>query len=290
MAKAILWVIGGNMSLNREYAKGERLPDWLKEFADDNLKKGSEFEEISDLINIKNNLNAVEERVKELQNRVGLDKVIIKAEENIKGGLADGMSDSQFDQNQIEMGINIEKEHTNDKEIAKEIAKDHLVEHGKYYDYLAEMEKEMEKDNKLSFLLKPVVKSMLDLSNYLDEKNMFKQASQIDDTLYDMVRFASKKKENSEEISKLYDLVEQIAQARQGYIDVPALIELVKREISDDIEMSDKDKENLREFVSEKIDENKGEPQQIEMPRDHTILFVITEEDEAANNKVFDIK
>lgn len=57
--------------------------------------------------------------------------------------------DSEFDAEQIKKGIEVEKEHTDDLGEAKAIAKDHLVENGKYYDYLDEMEKKMKiTDNK----------------------------------------------------------------------------------------------------------------------------------------------
>jgi hypothetical protein len=66
-------------------------------------------------------------------------------EEKLVGGLADNMPDEDFPKKQIDKGIKVEKEHTNDKEIAKEIAKDHLVETDKYYDYLSELEEKYTK-------------------------------------------------------------------------------------------------------------------------------------------------
>lgn len=62
------------------------------------------------------------------------------AKEKVPGGFSSGKPDSDFDQDQIKKGIEIELEHTNDREMAKEIAKDHLVEDPKYYDHLKEME------------------------------------------------------------------------------------------------------------------------------------------------------
>jgi len=46
----------------------------------------------------------------------------------------------KFDANQIKMGIDVEKEHTDDPTIAVEIAKDHLAEIPDYYTRLKEME------------------------------------------------------------------------------------------------------------------------------------------------------
>ena len=68
-------------------------------------------------------------------------------EEFIEGGLAEGKSNSEFPKDQLEMGILVEMEHTNDPALAKEIAKDHLMENPHYYDYLADMEKLMEKES-----------------------------------------------------------------------------------------------------------------------------------------------
>lgn len=46
---------------------------------------------------------------------------------------------------QLEKGIKIELEHTNDKKIARKIAMDHLVELPDYYTRLMKMEKSAEK-------------------------------------------------------------------------------------------------------------------------------------------------
>ena len=51
------------------------------------------------------------------------------------------IADSEFDQEQLKKGIEVEKEHTDDIEIAKSIAKDHLSECKKYYVLLEKMEK-----------------------------------------------------------------------------------------------------------------------------------------------------
>jgi len=66
-----------------------------------------------------------------------------KQKELIPGGLAEGKADSEFDPEQIAMGVKIEMEHTNDKAVAKEIAKDHLAEFPDYYTHLEKMESEM---------------------------------------------------------------------------------------------------------------------------------------------------
>jgi inner membrane protein involved in colicin E2 resistance len=54
--------------------------------------------------------------------------------------------DDEFDPKQLEMGIQVEFEHTDDFSIAKFIAKDHLAECNEYYTRLLKMEKECEKE------------------------------------------------------------------------------------------------------------------------------------------------
>lgn len=55
--------------------------------------------------------------------------------------------DSDFDSQQLRIGIEVEKEHTDDEDVAKAIAKAHLKEHPRYYSFLLKMEKMM-KNNK----------------------------------------------------------------------------------------------------------------------------------------------
>jgi hypothetical protein len=65
----------------------------------------------------------------------------------IPGGKAKGVPASAFPQDQIQKGVQVEQEHTNNPAIAQEIAKDHLTEAKDYYDpRLDKMEKTMEKD------------------------------------------------------------------------------------------------------------------------------------------------
>jgi hypothetical protein len=53
-----------------------------------------------------------------------------------------------YDPKQLEAGIKIEMEHTNNTKIAERIAKDHLAEFSTYYTYLAEMEKKAKSEMK----------------------------------------------------------------------------------------------------------------------------------------------
>ncbi len=63
--------------------------------------------------------------------------------ENIKGddvGKHNHVPDSKFLEKELKRGIEVEKEHTNNTEIAKRIAKDHLSECKIYYTLLDQME------------------------------------------------------------------------------------------------------------------------------------------------------
>lgn len=84
-----------------------------------------------------------------------LDKVPVVHENEIPGGLADKLTIEDIAkkhkvsvdslQKQIEIGIDIEMEHTDSLEIAFEIAKDHIFEDPKYYSKLKKMESEPKK-------------------------------------------------------------------------------------------------------------------------------------------------
>lgn len=62
-------------------------------------------------------------------------------EEKLKGGTADNRPDSDFDEEQLKIGIEHEREHTENDDIAKEIAKDHLSEDPNYYRKIEKIEK-----------------------------------------------------------------------------------------------------------------------------------------------------
>jgi len=74
----------------------------------------------------------------------------------MEGGLADGMPDDKFDATQLEMGVKVEMEHTNDPKLAKEIAKDHLTEIADYYTRLTKMENEAKQNKKSTLTVEQV--------------------------------------------------------------------------------------------------------------------------------------
>jgi hypothetical protein len=76
--------------------------------------------------------------------------------QKLPGGRADKYDQSAFDSSALAKGISVEKEHTNDEQVAAEIAMDHLAEDPKYYDKLEKMEQEdgVEKANFARFAAK----------------------------------------------------------------------------------------------------------------------------------------
>jgi len=86
------------------------------------------------------------------------DKTASMAVENIKLKLAIAnlfptKPDSFFDKGELERGIKVELEHTNDESIAKEIAKHHLEEFSNYYIELPKFEKGLEPQKTASVAL-----------------------------------------------------------------------------------------------------------------------------------------
>ena len=80
----------------------------------------------------------------------GSELMTIEGEEvqdHIPGGLADDYKSTEFDSEQLAMGLIVEMEHTDDPKIALEIAMDHLTERDDYYTRLVEMEASIESDD-----------------------------------------------------------------------------------------------------------------------------------------------
>lgn len=76
----------------------------------------------------------------------------------LPGGLADNKTNEDFDQEELDEGIAVELEHTNNPAIAAEIARDHLTEDKDYYEKLEKIEKSADSDfqifAKAAFFLK----------------------------------------------------------------------------------------------------------------------------------------
>jgi hypothetical protein len=77
-----------------------------------------------------------------IQKAHGID--IRNFKQKLKGGRADTHRVTDFDLDQLIMGIKVEQEHTTDKYTALEISMDHLEEIPDYYTRLEEMEEKAE--------------------------------------------------------------------------------------------------------------------------------------------------
>jgi GMP synthase-like glutamine amidotransferase len=73
-----------------------------------------------------------------------IDFIKLAAGEKIPGGLADNKPATKYSDKELQMGVDVEFEHTNDRATAREIAKDHLEEIPDYYTRLAKMEAKAE--------------------------------------------------------------------------------------------------------------------------------------------------
>jgi len=69
-----------------------------------------------------------------------------QAAQLLHGGLADRKRPNDLDPDSLAAGIEVEMEHTNDRDVAREIAMDHLTEDPAYYRKLARMEKSEQLD------------------------------------------------------------------------------------------------------------------------------------------------
>ena len=72
----------------------------------------------------------IKSRLIEMMNKV--NKITLN-EEILQGGLGDNKPTSGFSIDQIQKGLEVEKEHTDDVDVALEIVKDHLSENPNYY-------------------------------------------------------------------------------------------------------------------------------------------------------------
>lgn len=63
-----------------------------------------------------------------------IDRLMVRETyQALTGGVGDNLSPDRIDPSELEMGIKVEMEHTNDITIAREIASDHLAENPRYY-------------------------------------------------------------------------------------------------------------------------------------------------------------
>ena len=295
---------------DREHCVAPQMADWLKTFADNEIKNGNNHTSIQDIFKKKNDLDAVEAKVNEIRARVGLDLIneetiktaklnvcaeaeefygtistmnlknllqaremlvkrfhnltsgyfnklekpdqdeaesiklkkivsaLIKIDKRIKeldqeqnsddvlvGGLGDGKKDDEFKKDQLQMGINVEKEeHTPNEEIAKEIAKDHLTENDDYYTYLEKMEKTMDSDKKKATFIIFLTK----LAQEYDSIGDVFRATEIDGLTHEV---ASKLNTSIfDRIPELKEAIKIFIESRAGHVDDSAVKEKIMKE------------------------------------------------------------
>lgn len=143
-----------------------------------------------------------------------IDKRIKKNNKHIKifddyiiGGLGDNKTDEEFDAVELSRGINIEMEHTNDRNIAKEIAKDHLSEDPDYYKKLQMIESRLLEGVELDLANQKELQ--IRLNNEISElKSEITEIDRSDDSKEEK---ASKKRNIKNDIaSKMIDLARSI--------------------------------------------------------------------------------
>jgi hypothetical protein len=78
-------------------------------------------------------------------------KIIVRilnneAADKLHGGTADNVPKSKFNKKELSMGVDDEKEHTDDEDVASEIARDHLANDPNYYTHAKEAGLDEKKD------------------------------------------------------------------------------------------------------------------------------------------------
>lgn len=165
-AQDLLEKLGGKVTEGDKDDKDDLVP--INEPEDAEGDKGDKADDFSDInvegddvpkpdmkaeiINFfRENPNPPDSKVHELADELGIEHSDL--ESMIYGilttylsiGKHQGSKDEDFDPEQLKMGMEVEKEHTDDPLVAKEIAKDHLVEIPDYYTRLKAMEDEGKK-------------------------------------------------------------------------------------------------------------------------------------------------
>lgn len=279
---------------DREYFPPTNLPDWLKDFADKELKRGGNpFDDIKNLFKQKNDLEAVEAKVDELRQRIGLDK-IAKSSDKVKGGFGDEQSDEKFDSKQLNKGIEVEMEHTDDPQIAKEITKDHLQESkdfkggngGKYYDKLEKLEDDVKEELTKSEKVKArLLLGLISISNEYERLGNIKVATLIRNKVQKIAEKEEKSVFKKHEGIKKH--IDNVCRARRGHIDAPALLDIIK---SRPEKLTDSDIDEIKDYINKKIKEEKEE---IDRSREDDVIGLIevqmfTVKEDDGNTEVFD--
>lgn len=275
--KSFDWRI--KMAVNRDddVVRPDKLPNWLEQFAREEMNRSGD--------NIKNSKDSFEAKVRELQEKVGLnaisnleeDTIISTAELDCK--VKNERKDEDYDAEQLKKGIEIELEHTKDKELAKSIAMDHLDEHPRYYEFLTKMEKEMEAaPNKAA-----LVYSLVAFANALDDIGDSRGAQIIDRHI---AKYAEDEPAVFKKNPKMKKFIEELCESRGGFIDIPALFDILKDEFKDDVDIHD---EGLKGHLKDCLKKTKKETGEKSdgVGKGFVAVFELSKDDETANTEVF---
>jgi len=211
-------------------------------------KSDADAAEVVKLNKIVKALIKIDNRLKEIEQMQNSDDILV-------GGLGDGTEDKEFNKDQLQKGIKVEKEeHTPDKEIAKEIAKDHLTENENYYTYLKKMEEKMESDEKKAQFVVFLVKLAEEYESIGDAASAMK----IDELTEDI---ASKLNTSIfDRIPEIKEAIKIFLKSRNGEVDNLAVKEKIMKEF--DGQISEKDLGEILEYIKEaklEFTKNKGE-------------------------------
>lgn len=262
-----------------EYTISDSLPSWLKTFADNEIKRGgTPVEDIRSILQNNNNLDLVEARVNELKQRVGLDK-LAEVSDEVFGGLGDKQPDSKFDKDQLNKGVKVELEHTNNPDLAKEIVKDHLQESkdfkdgngAKYYDKLEDMEDEI-KDELTRDANSRLLFNLMRLANKFSDSNNIKASLLVLNKINKIEKISKKKNKEPKIFEKHEGIkkhIDNICRSRRGHITMPALLHIIKSRAE---EIEEEDLDEIKEYILEKIEEEK---EAVDRTKDDSIIGLI---------------
>lgn len=217
-----------------------------------------EFKELKkDMEGLANTLDTLNQRVKSGRNEKPADKMA-KArdsyeepppqtppsmlEDLIPGGLADRLSEEDFDKKALRKGIKVEMEHTDSREVAAEIAMDHLAEDPKYYDKLDKIHESFSihlfEEESVGKGLKKFMSEYLDF--YLQSSSSIKEKIKYDiASIQEMINFHKEKPAEfldylDSNINRDVNIFGR-SESRKLFNSKKKLSEVVKREVNFDL-------------------------------------------------------
>jgi hypothetical protein len=262
----------------------KKLANWLEEFVDRKLKS-TPMDEINSILN--KDTNSVEAMVQQLRDRVGLD-LVKEGEDALSGGMADNQLDEKYDKEQLEKGIKIEMEHTNNKDVAKEIAKDHLEEtkdfkdgNGeKYYDNLEKLENKMKEQHTAEVIL-----NLIKFANELEKNGLLEQSKLIDLKIkkiseeLEIVSLPSEYKN----IPNLEKMIGDIASFYKGETSVQSIIDKLRKEFNSDFSSVE-----LKKYISSILKKERPDNLKNQKGDGYRAPLNITQDDIKQDSKIFD--